>query len=145
MHVIKHNVETLYRIALLYLTPQKFAQRLVGLFVVLNCEVQGPFVTVSSYDQSVLSLLKSLLDHKNERRLSNTPDSYSGGTGFKSRPRWPAILTEVFVVFLSPSRRMLGQYLKIRPRPLPTRSFPNHHQSHYHRRYVMQLLKSVVK
>jgi hypothetical protein len=70
MHMIKQNVETLYRIALLYLTPQKFAQRLVGLFVVLNCKVQRPFVTLSNYDQSDLSLLKSLLDHKNEHRTS---------------------------------------------------------------------------
>jgi hypothetical protein len=31
-----------------------------------------------------------------------------------------------FVVFLSPSRRMLGLCLKIRPRPLPFTSFPIH-------------------
>jgi hypothetical protein len=32
-----------------------------------------------------------------------------------------AILTEVFVGFLSPSRRIPGQYLKIRPLPLPSK------------------------
>jgi hypothetical protein len=57
-------------------------------------------------------------------RVVNTPNSYFGGPGFDSRPRWPAILIEVFVIFLSPSRRMLGQYLKIRPRQLSTKSFP---------------------
>jgi hypothetical protein len=31
------------------------------------------------------------------------------------------------MVFLSSSRRMLGQYLKIRPPQLPSRSFPNHY------------------
>jgi hypothetical protein len=38
----------------------------------------------------------------------NTPTSYSGGSGFDSRPRLPAMLIEVFVVFLSPSRQILG-------------------------------------
>jgi hypothetical protein len=33
------------------------------------------------------------------------------------------------VVFLSPSRLMPGYCLKIRPRPLPIRSFPIHHLS----------------
>jgi hypothetical protein len=33
------------------------------------------------------------------------------------------------VAFLSPSSRMQGQYLKIRTRPLPTKSFPIHHHS----------------
>jgi hypothetical protein len=46
-----------------------------------------------------------------------------------SRPRWPSILIEVFVVFISPSRRMPGEYLKISSRPLPTKSFPIHHHS----------------
>jgi hypothetical protein len=36
----------------------------------------------------------------------------------------PAILIEIFRGFLSPSRRMPGQYLKISPRPLPTKYFP---------------------
>jgi membrane-associated phospholipid phosphatase len=36
-------------------------------------------------------------------------------------------LTEDFRSFLSPSRRMSGYYLKIRPRPLSFKSFPLHH------------------
>jgi hypothetical protein len=31
------------------------------------------------------------------------------------------------VVFLSPSMQMLRYYVKIRPRPLPSKSFPIHH------------------
>jgi hypothetical protein len=34
------------------------------------------------------------------------------------------------VVFLSPSRKMLRQFLKIRPLPLPPNSFPIHHHHH---------------
>jgi hypothetical protein len=34
-----------------------------------------------------------------------------------------AILTEIFVIFLNPSRQMLGWYCKIRPQPLPSKSF----------------------
>jgi hypothetical protein len=51
-------------------------------------------------------------------RIREVPGSNLG-------PR-PAIL-RVFVFFLSPSRRMLGKHLKIRPRPFPSRSFPIHH------------------
>jgi hypothetical protein len=36
------------------------------------------------------------------------------------------LLIEFFVVFLSPSTWIAGYYLKIRPRPLPTKSFPIH-------------------
>jgi hypothetical protein len=43
-------------------------------------------------------------------------------------PKRPAILIEGFVVFLSPSTRMPGYYLK-RPRQLPTKSFPIHYHS----------------
>jgi hypothetical protein len=64
---------------------------------------------------------------KRRGRVVNTPVSYSGGLGFKSWPR--RLWLMFFVVFLSISRRMLGQYLKIRPRPLPTKSFPIHHHS----------------
>jgi hypothetical protein len=39
------------------------------------------------------------------------------------------IMIEFFVVFLSSSKRMLGEYLQIRPRPIPTKSFPIHHNS----------------
>jgi hypothetical protein len=45
-------------------------------------------------------------------------------------------MTEVFVVFVSPSRRMPEQYLKIRPRSLPSKSFP-FHASPLHRRYIV--------
>jgi hypothetical protein len=33
------------------------------------------------------------------------------------------------MVFLSPSMRILGWYLQVRPRPLPTTSFPIHNHS----------------
>jgi hypothetical protein len=47
-------------------------------------------------------------------REVNTPASYSVGPGFKSRPRKPAMVIEVFHGFLSPSRLMLPYYLKLR-------------------------------
>jgi hypothetical protein len=50
--------------------------------------------------------------HKNrtERlgRVNNTPASYLEGPGFKSRPGYRLSWLRVFVVFLSPSRRMPG-------------------------------------
>jgi hypothetical protein len=53
--------------------------------------------------------------------------SYSGGLGFRYRPgdrlHWP----RGFVVLLSTSRRIPEYYLKIRPRPLLSKSFPIHH------------------
>jgi hypothetical protein len=60
-------------------------------------------------------------------RVVDTPVSYYGGPLFKSRPCRPPVLIEVFVVFLCPSRKIPGKYLKIRPRPLPTKSFPVYH------------------
>jgi hypothetical protein len=45
--------------------------------------------------------------------INVTPPSYLEGPGFKTQPQRLAILIEVFMGFLSPSRRMLGQYLKI--------------------------------
>jgi hypothetical protein len=51
-------------------------------------------------------------DTERRGRVFNTPAS-SGGPGFKSRPRLPAILSEGFVVFLSPSRRIPGSTLKL--------------------------------
>jgi hypothetical protein len=39
----------------------------------------------------------------------------------------PVILTQVFLVFLSSSKRIPGYYVKIKPRPLPSRSFSVHH------------------
>jgi hypothetical protein len=61
--------------------------------------------------------------------INVTPPSYLEGPGFKTQPQRPAILIEVFMGFLSPSRQMLGQYLKIRPRPLLTKTFPIYHHS----------------
>jgi hypothetical protein len=52
-------------------------------------------------------------------QVFSTPAPYLGGSGFKSRPRSKAILTEFFVYFLSSSRRVQGYNFKIRPRHLP--------------------------
>jgi hypothetical protein len=46
-------------------------------------------------------------------RVVNTPASYSGGPGLKYRPRRLAIMTDVFVIFLSPSNRCLDSTLKL--------------------------------
>jgi hypothetical protein len=53
----------------------------------------------------------------------NTPVSYSGGSGFETRPRRPATLVEFFMVFLRFSRQIPGYCLKTRPQPLRTKSF----------------------
>jgi hypothetical protein len=52
-----------------------------------------------------------------------SPASYSEDTGFKSRPADRLSWMRVFVDFLSPSATLL----KIRPQPLPSTFFPNHH------------------
>jgi hypothetical protein len=52
---------------------------------------------------------RPLTDHRG--RVVGTPALYSGGPGYKSRCRLS--LPRVFVVFLCPSRQMLGQYLKL--------------------------------
>jgi hypothetical protein len=38
---------------------------------------------------------------------------YSGGPGYKPRPRKPAILTDIFRGFTQPSRNMTGTYFKL--------------------------------
>jgi hypothetical protein len=57
----------------------------------------------------------------------NTHVSYSEGPEYKSRPGDRLFRLRFFVVFLSPSYTMSGYYLKIRPRTLPSESFPLHH------------------
>jgi hypothetical protein len=76
-------------------------------------------------------------------RVVSTPASYSGVPGFTSRPGNRLSWLRPFVVFLSLSRRMPG-YLKIRPRPLPTKSFQFIiiHLSPYNQCYIVQLLKN---
>jgi hypothetical protein len=60
-----------------------------------------------------------------ERRggVGNTPTSYFVRPGFKSLQFWQ----ECHVVFLRYSWRMPEKYLKIRSRPLHSKSFPIHH------------------
>jgi hypothetical protein len=53
----------------------------------------------------------------------NTSASYSGGSSLKNRPVDLLSWLKFFVVFLSPSRQMPEGHLKIRLRPLPSKSF----------------------
>jgi len=55
-----------------------------------------------------------------------TPASKSGGPGFRSEPG-DRLSWLRFSWFFSASRRILGQYLKIRPWQLPSKSFRVHH------------------
>jgi hypothetical protein len=55
-----------------------------------------------------------------------TPASFLGGPGFKYRPETGFHDWDFFVVFLSPFRRIMGWYLKIRSWPLPFKSFTVH-------------------
>jgi hypothetical protein len=78
--------------------------------------------TMPTYRLPSLASIKSICTHpvydklnhpiydvtKHRGQVANTPASYSGDPGFISHPRRPAIQIEVFVVFLSPSRRMPG-------------------------------------
>jgi hypothetical protein len=59
----------------------------------------------------------------------STPVSYSGSSGFKSQPADLLSRPRFFVIFLSPSRQILGLLLKIRPRLPPFTSFPIHYSS----------------
>jgi hypothetical protein len=64
-------------------------------------------------------------------RIVNNPASYSGGTGFKSRPRRTAILIEVFRGFpqsLQANAGIVGLPV-FWLRPLPNKSVPIHHHS----------------
>jgi hypothetical protein len=70
-------------------------------------------------------------------RVVNTP-SYSGCIRFKSRLGDQLVLLS-FRGFLRHSRRILGQYLKIRSRLLPSTSFPiyNFIYSYFIRHYIV--------
>jgi hypothetical protein len=56
-------------------------------------------------------------------RVVNTA-SYSGGPGSKSKFRRPAIVFEFLRGFSQSLQANAGIVPKIRPRPLPTKSFP---------------------
>jgi hypothetical protein len=77
----------------------------------------------------------------------NTPASCPGGPGFNSQPGDRLSWLRVFVVFLSPSRRIPGYQLKIRPRPLPSNSFRFiiHLLPYHSTLYSLSNWKSVVK
>jgi hypothetical protein len=62
-------------------------------------------------------------------QVSNSPALDSGGPGFDSRPRRPAILIEVFYAFPQSLQAYDGIVPSIRSQPLPTKSFPIHHHS----------------
>jgi hypothetical protein len=59
----------------------------------------------------------------------NTPTSYLGGAGFDSRPRLPDVLSEVFVVFISPSSECRDSTLKLGNDHFLTNFFPVYHHS----------------
>jgi hypothetical protein len=68
----------------------------------------------------------------------NKPASYSGCPRFKISARRPATLNEVFMVFPNPSRQILEESPKIRPRPLaPTFFSILIHLSSFLRRYTV--------
>jgi hypothetical protein len=81
---------------------------------------------IKLFQQTSLTFSSSLLTERGGRMV-NTPASYSRGLGFKSRPEDRLSWLRVFVVFPSPSKRIIWQYLKISPRPLSYKSFPNHY------------------
>jgi hypothetical protein len=79
-------------------------------------------------------------------RIISTPAAYSGGPRFKSRPGNRLSWLRFFVVFLSPSRQMPGQYLKLGH----DLSLPHPFQLiiHYHpliQRYIVWDTKSIVE
>jgi hypothetical protein len=80
-------------------------------------------------------------------RVINTPDSYSGGLGFKSRLRTSAILIEHCRGFLSPSIKNRNCTLKLgHDRVLPNPiQFIVIYLSPYHGRCIVQLLKKLRK
>jgi hypothetical protein len=60
-------------------------------------------------------------------KVANTPALYSGDPGLKSQLEDRLSCLRFFVVLLSPSMQMLGQYLKLGKRPLPSTSFTIHY------------------
>jgi hypothetical protein len=89
------------------------------------------YMTTTSFRIPVLpsASFSHLTLHNTEHRgrVVNTPASYSVGSRIKSQPGDRLSWLRPFAVFLSPSRKMPGKYLKIRPWPLPSKSFPIHH------------------
>jgi hypothetical protein len=65
-------------------------------------------------------------------QVVNTPTAYSGGPIFDSRFRWLAILVDVYVISLSSSRLIPGEYLIITPQRIPIKCFQIHHNFTYH-------------
>jgi hypothetical protein len=60
-------------------------------------------------------------------RVVNIPASYSGRPEFICGPGGRISPLRFLIVFLSISKIMPGEYLKIKSRPLPSKSFPVHH------------------
>jgi hypothetical protein len=87
----------------------------------------------------------SVLPTKCHGWVVNTPASYSGGPGFNSWPWWLAILIDVFRGF--PQSLQANITLKLGHDCFLPISFQFIiiHFSPYHRRYIVYLLKNVVK
>jgi hypothetical protein len=79
----------------------------------LHPDIRCPqFVFVSAIKKVMFNLWSWNFIARRGRVVSSLA-SYSGGPGFKSRPGGRLPWLRVFMVFLSPSRQMLGQYLKL--------------------------------
>jgi hypothetical protein len=78
-----------------------------------------------------LTLFKETVALYSESHLTSWSSGYScfvfRRSQFEIYVRILAILTEMFVTFLSPSKQITGQCLKISPRSLPSTHFPIYH------------------
>jgi hypothetical protein len=75
------------------------------------------------------SYLTNVRSKKNERsgRVINAPGSFWEVPGWNYGPETGYCNWDFFVAFLSHSMRIPEKYLKIRPQPLPSESFPIHY------------------
>jgi hypothetical protein len=72
----------------------------------------------------ILSQLNPLYNPIRRGRVINSPSSYSGGPRLDSRPARPIILIVCFRCFPPVPPGECLEYLRIRPLPLPTKTFP---------------------
>jgi hypothetical protein len=81
--------------------------------------------------RNMFILIQLLLKNKNliicHHQMVTIPASYLESFGLKSSSRDWLFCVIFFVVFLSPSRHILGSYPNIRPSLAPSTSFPIHH------------------
>lgn len=93
---------------------------ILGIYV--SCAERHKYIHRSQYTFPIRRVLSTIFRHLSKF----TPDLYSGGPDLKCRPGG-RISCLRFSCFVSHSRQISGEHLKIKPQPLPSTSFSIHY------------------